>query len=81
MTTNGVRELTSRASEIVRLSREEQPEYVAVLRASEVATSALVQPDRAGLRDRALDLAGRFHFAIGDLSDAHDSYLVEAFEA
>ena len=99
MPTIGVRELKSQASEIVRLIREEQAEYVVTLRGEPVAVllpvdkQALeahalrapeaigVQPDRAGLRDRALDLAGRFHSAIADLSDEHDRYLVEAFEA
>ena len=102
MPTIGVRELKSQASEIVRLIREEQAEYVVTLRgepvavllpidkqsleaqalrAVEAATPALAQLDRANLRDRALDLAGRFHSAITDLSDEHDRYLVEAFES
>jgi hypothetical protein len=51
------------------------------LRAAEADTPALAQPDRTELRDRALNLAGRFHSDVADLSDAHDRYLVEAFEA
>lgn len=99
MPTIGVRELKSQASEIVRMIREEQAEYVVTLRGEPVAVllpvdrQALqahalrapeavgVQPDRSGLRDRALDLAGQFHSGISDLSNEHDRYLVEAFEA
>lgn len=51
------------------------------LRSPELATHAIAQPDRAKLRDRALDLAGRFHSGAADISDQHDRYLAEAFEA
>jgi prevent-host-death family protein len=39
------------------------------------------QPNRAELLKRALDLAGRFHAGVADLSEEHDRYLVEAFES
>jgi len=37
------------------------------------------RPDREELKRRALELSGRFHSGIHDLSTDHDRYLEEAF--
>ena len=36
-------------------------------------------PDRGELKHRALQLSGRFHSGVQDLSTKHDRYLGEAF--
>jgi hypothetical protein len=36
-------------------------------------------PDREELKRRALQLSGRFHSGVQDLSTEHDRYLEEAF--
>ena len=36
--------------------------------------------DDATLRQRAIELAGKYHAGVEDLAEDHDRYLVEAFE-
>ena len=100
MPTIGVRELKSQASEIVRLIREDQAEYVVTLRGEPVAVLlpverralqaqalrppesaalTMAQQDLAKLRERAINLAGRFHSGVADISEQHDRYLAEVF--
>jgi prevent-host-death family protein len=85
MTEIGVETLKARLSEYLERAREGEriliTEYgrsIALLSPIEAGESA---KDQEALRQRALQLSGRFRSEIRDLSVEHDRYLEDAFGA
>jgi prevent-host-death family protein len=85
MTEIGVETLQARLSEYLERAREGER----ILITERGRTIALLSPVEAGesrkdqedLRQRALQLSGRFRSGLTDLSVEHDRYLEDAFSA
>jgi len=83
MTENGIDTLKARLSEYLERAREgerilitERGRSIALLSPIEAGELAKDQED---LRERALQLSGRFRSGVTDLSAEHDHYLEDAF--